>query len=631
VSWDACAVNMRSRWRLSRGLAIGSLLLCGLGCQGGTRQRVSGFPPASPGLAYPATGQPPSSVAPGSVAPGSVAPGSVAPGSVAPSSVAPGSVAPSSVVPSSRAFESYYAPQSPRQVGSAFLFLPGSARQQQVNFETVDGRAILDGDIMLGPATALPFRYGMPPLSSLDAKGAVALADRSYLWPNAEIPYQIDGSAQAKLSLIDWAVRHYASTALKLRPRTAADRDYVVFRDLGEGCWSYMGRQGGPQDIDVSGCAAGSIVHEILHAAGFYHEQSRGDRDQYISIMWDEISPEVRFNFDKRDARGQDVGPYDYDSIMHYPSTAGSKSGRPTIVPKLANARIGQRDGLSQLDRAAIESLYRPSSGLPRVALPPAPVPARQTPVVAVPAPVPPAASPRPGPAPSPLPPAISPSGAQTSGNTSFAGNFSSVQGNVSCTQGGVFAQCQYPGGTLFCAANGPDLACTWTGAGQGRAAFRRQPSGVLAGTWGNGFSATDRGSWDLVPVAGAAPAAASAAPIPAPPATRAPTAPAAPPAATATPLSGNFSSSRGPMACVESGTSLSCNFQEADGVSGRLDCTKSQSGLELSCAWITFLPRPATGRAAFTRRSAGDRILTGTWGLFFATTGAGNWTAQGQ
>lgn len=84
-------------------------------------------------------------------------------------------------------------------------------------------------------------------------------------------------------------------------------------------------------------------------------------------------------------------------------------------------------------------------------------------------------------------------------------------------------------------------------------------------------------------------------------------------------------------MACVESGASLSCNFQEADGVTGRLDCAKGQSGLELSCAWITFLPRPATGRAAFTRASPTERRLTGTWGHFLATTGGGSWDLQGQ
>jgi hypothetical protein len=84
-------------------------------------------------------------------------------------------------------------------------------------------------------------------------------------------------------------------------------------------------------------------------------------------------------------------------------------------------------------------------------------------------------------------------------------------------------------------------------------------------------------------------------------------------------------------MSCVESGGSIGCNFQEADGVNGRLDCAKSQNGLELSCAWITFFPRPATGRAAFTRASASDRRLTGSWGPFLATTGGGKWDAVGQ
>jgi hypothetical protein len=83
-------------------------------------------------------------------------------------------------------------------------------------------------------------------------------------------------------------------------------------------------------------------------------------------------------------------------------------------------------------------------------------------------------------------------------------------------------------------------------------------------------------------------------------------------------------------MSCAENGASVSCNFQEADGVGGRLDCAKSQNGLELSCAWITFFPRPATGRATFTRASANDRHLAGTWGLFLANTGGGRWDAQG-
>jgi hypothetical protein len=273
---------------------------------------------------------------------------------------------------------------------------------------------------------------------------------------------------------------------------------------------------------------------------------------------------------------------------------------------------MGQREGLSTLDRAAIDTLYRGQANPASAALPASPAPAAAAPLPSLPMPTP--AAPIPA-APTPVP------------SGSFSGTYGSTRGNVSCTQGGVFTQCQYPGGNLFCAANGPELACTWSDAGQGRALFVRQPSGVLAGTWGDGLSANSRGQWDLIPLAtNAAPAPAAA-----PPATALP-APAAPaPGPAVASLSGHFSSTRGAMACAESGASVTCNFQEADGVAGRLDCAKSQNGLALSCAWITFLPRPATGRATFTRASVAERRLTGTWGLFLAATGGGPWDAQGQ
>lgn len=503
-----------------------------------------------------------------------------------------------------------FRPRRPRQTGAMPLFLPGSRDQQVVRYDVVDGVAVMEGDIMLGPIEQLAMRYGIPWAPPTNVRSAVATANRSHLWPGAEIPYVIDGSVSQQMrGYIQWAIEHLATTALQLRPRTSADRDYVVFNDAGSGCSSYVGRIGGAQDIQLEdGCGRGSVVHEILHAAGFYHEQSRSDRDQFITIVWDEIDPAFRSNFEKRS--GLDIGPYDYGSIMHYSSRAFSRSGRPTLIPTTPNVTIGQREGLSANDRAAIASLYGtgapPSPGGPPAAPPPA-------------TPAPPPAAPAPAPAPA--------------ANASFAGEYTSARGSVSCTQSGMTVTCRYPGGSMLCGANGHQLNCGWSGGGQGRAMFERQPSGVLAGTFGDFLSSNSRGEWSLTPVASGGGAAAPQAPPPAspapPPASPAPP-PAQPPAQGAAPLAGTYASTRGPMTCSEAATSLSCTFTES-GASGRLDCQKDASGTSLSCTWMTFLPRPATGRATFTRTSPSERSLTGTWGHFAAATGGGTWEMTGQ
>ena len=51
---------------------------------------------------------------------------------------------------------------------------------------------------------------------------------------------------------------------------------------------------GGSQRISlVDGCVRthGTIMHEFLHAFGFYHEHTRGDRDDYVVINFDNIQP----------------------------------------------------------------------------------------------------------------------------------------------------------------------------------------------------------------------------------------------------------------------------------------------------------------------------------------------------
>ncbi len=250
---------------------------------------------------------------------------------------------------------------APLQV--AHLYLPGWRQAAPVYYENRGGMAVTEGDIMLGPVHELGQAYGGPRLSYGGAFHAVASDNESHLWPGGVIPYEIDSSVTAtRRGYIDWAVNHVSTTSvLSMRPRTPADEDYVTFTEAadGYGCWSWIGRKGGSQEIRVSDCEnAGLLVHEIGHAAGFYHEQQRSDRDAFITVMWDEIEPSRREWFEVA-SNAVDVGPYDYASIMHYGRKSWSARGADTIVPKDPNAHIGQQEGLSDGDRAALAQLYR--------------------------------------------------------------------------------------------------------------------------------------------------------------------------------------------------------------------------------------------------------------------------------
>lgn len=55
-------------------------------------------------------------------------------------------------------------------------------------------------------------------------------------------------------------------------------------------CASYVGCQGGAQRLYFSKiCAVGNLCHELMHALGLHHEHTRKDRDQYVTIKWENI------------------------------------------------------------------------------------------------------------------------------------------------------------------------------------------------------------------------------------------------------------------------------------------------------------------------------------------------------
>ncbi|XP_010861361.1 PREDICTED: LOW QUALITY PROTEIN: meprin A subunit alpha [Bison bison bison] len=142
------------------------------------------------------------------------------------------------------------------------------------------------------------------------------------------------------------------------------ESSYIIFQEF-SGCWSEVGDQHVGQNLSIGqGCDYKAIVeHEILHALGFYHEQSRTDRDDYVNIWWDEILPGYQHNFNTYDDNFiTDLNtPYDYESLMHYrPLSFNKNDSVPTITAKIPefNSIIGQRMDFSAIDLERLNRMY---------------------------------------------------------------------------------------------------------------------------------------------------------------------------------------------------------------------------------------------------------------------------------
>ncbi|XP_027983744.2 meprin A subunit alpha [Eptesicus fuscus] len=142
------------------------------------------------------------------------------------------------------------------------------------------------------------------------------------------------------------------------------ESSYIIFQQF-DGCWSEVGDQHVGQNLSIGqGCDYKAIIqHEILHALGFYHEQSRTDRDDYVKIWWDEIIPGYQHNFNTYDDSFiTDLNtPYDYESLMHYaPFSFNKNESVPTITAKIPefNSIIGQRLDFSAIDLERLNRMY---------------------------------------------------------------------------------------------------------------------------------------------------------------------------------------------------------------------------------------------------------------------------------
>lgn len=249
------------------------------------------------------------------------------------------------------------------------LRLPGNKTAKDYYVKKYGNKLYLNGDIIVHDfGLVKTFSYTKNDETHTFGK------DDLYRWPGGVVPVVLESSVFTSDSYltIKQALDYFNfNTGLIFKER-GNEEDYLVIKCVdddgsGKGGASAVGRQrNGSNVLELTKgkFSVGTILHELMHALGVYHEQARTDRDNYVEIKWDNVRESAKNNF-QIEGDGTARSGYDYCSIMQYNTTAFAKNpAQPTIVCKsngavvACPACIGNRVGLTKMDLEGLDKLY---------------------------------------------------------------------------------------------------------------------------------------------------------------------------------------------------------------------------------------------------------------------------------
>lgn len=233
-----------------------------------------------------------------------------------------------------------------------------SSKKFKVYYKKINGLAVTQGDIILDSISTVQKHKIKDTIGQQEMLGT---AYEYRLWPNATVYYTINNSLRDNATIIKRAIERYNQVGfhfIEATGTTPANVKFTASNVYSEG--SNIGRTGGLQNLYLTKYSSyGTVLHEIGHLLGLWHEHCRADRDQYITINFSNIPEREQSQFKMvvdNEATTLET-PYDYNSIMHYNEYAFSSIGRS--IQSKHGEKIGNRDSLSKTDITGLKKLYK--------------------------------------------------------------------------------------------------------------------------------------------------------------------------------------------------------------------------------------------------------------------------------